>query len=260
MGRRPSEIDLDRAALELARLEYPELNAGETIAALDRYAAEIADRAEDLSDGANFVATANAYLFEELGFAGNEDDYYNPDNCFLNRVVETKLGSPIALSLLYMEVARRLAKPVAGIGLPTHFVVRYDDGEYATFIDPFHKGMLLDAAGCCRLIQAESLDSELLDPVDKRSMAMRIANNLRQIYFSRRDSVRALRLLDLLLEADPESADDHKQRAVMLLQQRRVVPALAAFRRYLEFAPDAQDRDRIEEEIRNLALWLASRN
>jgi regulator of sirC expression with transglutaminase-like and TPR domain len=260
LGRRSSEIELDRAALEIARLEYPDLDAGAFVATLDRYAAEIADRVEDLSDGARFVETANAYLFGEMGFAGNDDDYYNPDNCFLNRVIETKRGSPIGLSVIYIEVARRLAKPVAGVGLPSHFLIRYDDGEYSTFIDPFHRGMLLDVAGCCRLVQAESIDEELLAPVDKRSIAMRIVNNLRQTYFSQRDSDRVLRLLDLLLEADPESADEYKQRAVALLQQKKVGVALGAFRRYLELAPEAPDRERIQEEIRNLAFWLASRN
>ncbi len=260
LGRRPSEIELDRAALEIARLEYPDLDAGRYVAVLDRYAIDIADRTEDLSDGPRFIESANSYLFEEMGFTGNDEDYYNPENCFLNRVIETKLGSPIGLSLVYLEVARRLARPVVGIGLPTHFLVRYDDGDYSTFIDPFHKGALLDTAGCCRLLQTESIDEEFLAPVDKRSIAMRIVNNLRQTYFSNRDSERVLRLLDLLLEADPDSPDEHKQRAVALLQQRKVGVALTAFRRYLELAPDAPDRRRIQEEIRNLAFWLASRN
>jgi regulator of sirC expression with transglutaminase-like and TPR domain len=260
LGRRPSTIELDHAALEIARLEYPDLNTGHFVSELDRYADAIASRAQDLSDGRCFVRTANAYLFGELGFKGNDDDYYNPDNCHLNRVIESKLGVPISLSVIYLEVARRLAKPVAGIGLPGHFVVLYDDGDFATYIDPFHSGTLLDAEGCCRLAEAESLDPELLAPVDKRSIVMRMINNLRQIYFSNRDSARALRLLDLLIDADPSGADEHKQRAVALLQMKKIPAALRAFRRYLELSPDAPDRERIEEQIRNLAFWIASRN
>lgn len=260
LGRKPSPIELDRAALEIARLEYPELHGGEAISALDRYAAMIADRAQDLSDGQRFVETASAYLFEELGLRGNQDDYYNPDNSYLNRVIERKLGIPITLSVIYIEVARRLAKPVFGIGLPGHFLIRYDDGDYSTYIDPYHGGTLLDAEGCCRLAQAESLEPEYLAPVDKRSIAMRMINNLRQIYFSRRDSTRALRLLDMLIEADPIAADEHKQRGVALLQMQRIPAALAAFRRYLELSPDASDKERIQEQIRSLALWLASQN
>jgi regulator of sirC expression with transglutaminase-like and TPR domain len=109
-------------------------------------------------------------------------------------------------------------------------------------------------------VQAESLDPEMLAPVEKRSIAMRMINNLRQIYFSRRDSERALRLLDLLIEADPGSADEYKQRAVALLQQKRISAALGAFRRYVQLAPEAADRGEIDEQIRNLSFWLASRN
>ncbi len=140
LGRRPSRIEIDRAALEIARIEYPDLDAGAFISQLDYYALAIAERARDLSDGRSFVQTANEYLFGELGFRGNEEDYYNPANCCLNRVLETRTGIPITLSIVYMEVARRLAKAVGGVGLPGHFVVRYDDAEYSAIIDPFHGG------------------------------------------------------------------------------------------------------------------------
>lgn len=260
LGRRPTGIELDRAALEVARIEHPDLDAGRWIAELDRYAAEIADRAHDLSDGENFITTTNAYLFGELGFRGNSDDYYNPDNSFLNRVIETRLGIPITLSVIYIEIARRLAKPVTGIGLPGHFVIRYDDGLFSTFIDPFHGGAMVDAAACTQLAQVEALEPEMLEPVDRRSIVMRMINNLRRVYFSKRDPEKALRVLDLLIAADPKCADEHKQRAVALLQQHRIVDSLASFKRYLDLAPEAPDRERIEEQIRNLAFWMASRN
>ncbi len=260
LGRRPSRIELDAAALEIARVEYPDLDAIAEIARLDYYAFEIAGRARDLSDGASFVEAANEYLFGELGFRGNETDYYNPDNCCLNRVIETKLGIPITLSIIYIEIARRLAKPVSGVGLPGHFLVRYDDPGYSAIIDPFHGGAIVDVAQCCHLAQVESLDEGMLDAVDRRHIAMRLINNLRGIYFTRRDGAKALQVLDLLLEATPDSAEEHKQRAVALLQQHRMAEALAAFKRYLELSPDAPDRDRIEEQMSSIAFWLASRN
>jgi regulator of sirC expression with transglutaminase-like and TPR domain len=260
LARRASPIELDRVSLEIARLEYPDLNAAEAIGELDRYALAIAERARDLSDGQKFVETANEYLFGEIGLRGNDEDYYNPDNSFLNRVIESKLGIPITLSVIYIEVARRLAKPVSGIGLPGHFLIRYDDGDYATFIDPYHGGVLIDTEGCCRLARVETLEPEYLAPVDKRSIAMRMINNLRQIYFSKRDSFRAIRLLDLLIAADPAGAEEHKQRAVMLLQAKRIPAALASFRRYMELYPEAPDREQIQEQIRNLSFWVASQN
>jgi regulator of sirC expression with transglutaminase-like and TPR domain len=265
LSGRPSTLELDRAALEVARLGYPALDPAPWIAALDRHAFAIADRCHDLSDGARFIQTANAYLFGELGLRGNQDDYYNADNSCLNRVLELKLGLPITLSVIYIETARRLAKPVSGVGLPGHFAVLYDDGRYSTFIDPFHGGALVDAAGCRQLAQMEvqeldTLDPEMLAPVDTRSIVLRMINNLRRAWFGSRDSEKALRLLDLLIAADPNSADEHKQRAVALMQLQRIAESLAAFERYLELAPGAPDRERIQEQMRSLAFWMASRN
>jgi regulator of sirC expression with transglutaminase-like and TPR domain len=260
LAHRPSRIDLDRAALEIARIEYPELDAGIWITELDRHALAIAERARDLSDGRSFIEAANEYLFVEAGFRGNEDDYYNPENSCLNRVLETRRGIPITLSVIYMEIARRLSKQVSGVGLPGHFIVRYDDNDYSALIDPFHGGAILDTAQCCHLAQVDSLDHGILDPVDRRYIAMRIINNLRGIYFGRRESAKALQVLDLLIEAAPHSADEHKQRAVALLQQHRMQDALSAFKRYLELSPEAPDRERINEQIHNIAFWMASRN
>ena len=260
LGRRPSDIELDRASLELARIEDPELDSNRWIAEIDDLAARVADRADDLSSGLSFIEATNRVLFEELRFRGNYADYYNPANCCLNRVLESRLGVPITLSVIYLEIARRLAKPVTGIGLPGHFIVRYDDGELATFIDPFYGGTMLDESGCQQLAQVEVLTAEMLAPVDKRHVAMRIVNNLRQVYFSQGDTGKALRVLDLLIAADPASPDEHKQRAVALVQEKRGAEALSGFRRYLELAPDAPDREQIEEHMRDISQWIASRN
>ena len=258
-GRR-TEIELDRAALQIARIEYPDLDADAAIAELDRHAFAIAERARDLSDGQHFVETASRYLFEEAGFQGNQEDYYNPDNSCLNRVLETKRGIPITLSVVYIEVARRLAKKVKGVGLPGHFIVRYDDFDYAAWMDPFHGGRLLTLEDCCRLAQTEEIEIKLLGPVDNRHVAMRMLNNLRGIYFARKDGEKALEILDLLIAAAPESADEHKQRGVALLHQQRTRESLGAFQRYLELWPDAPDREAVEEQMRSISFWLASRN
>ncbi len=260
LAGRPTEIELDRAALQIARIEYPNLDAAAAIAELDRHAFAIAERAQDLSDGRNFIETASRYLFVEAGFQGNREDYYNPENSCLNRVLETRRGIPITLSVVYMEVARRLAKNVKGIGLPGHFIVRYDDRDFAAWMDPFDGGSVLTLADCCRLAQMEEVEIKALGPVNTRHVVMRMLNNLRGIYFARKDAEKALEILDLLIAAAPESADEHKQRGVALLQQQRTREAMSAFQRYLELSPEAPDREGIEEEIRNISLWLASQN
>ena len=161
--------------------------------------------------------------------------------------------------MIYIEIARRLSKQVSGVGLPGHFIVRYDDPEYSALIDPYHGGAILDAAQCCQLAQVESLDHGMLDPVDRRHIAMRMINNLRGIYFARHEPAKALRVLDLLIAAAPDSADEHKQRAVALLQQQRM-------RRLSPRSSDIWNCRRrlrtgsaIEEQIHNIAFWLASR-
>jgi regulator of sirC expression with transglutaminase-like and TPR domain len=146
------------------------------------------------------------------------------------------------------------------VGLPGHFLIRYDDEKYSALIDPFHGGAIIDVAQCCRLAQVDSLDERMLEPVDRRHIALRIINNLRGIYFARRETGKALQVLDLLIEADPTSADEHKQRGVALVQEHRMHEGAKAFRRYLELSPEAPDRDRIEEQIQSIAFWLASRN
>jgi regulator of sirC expression with transglutaminase-like and TPR domain len=264
LAGRPSTISLDRAALEAARVDDPALDAERYIAELDRHAFEIAERAHDLSDPECFIRATNDYLFTEHHFRGNNDDYYNPHNNLLSRVLDTGLGVPITLSVVYIEIARRLAKPVRGIGLPGHFVIRYDDGDFSTFLDPFRGGAALTPEGCLAIAQEitgnQNPDPAWLEPSEDRSIIMRILNNLRGAYFSRRESAHALNVLDLLIAANPAAAEEHKQRGVALMGLDRIADSLAAFRRYLELAPDAEDRDAIQSRIHDLAFWLASRN
>jgi regulator of sirC expression with transglutaminase-like and TPR domain len=260
LARRPSGIELDQASLEVARVQYPDLGVVSYVRALDHHAANIADLAGDLSDGERFVETTNRYLFGELGLRGNNEDYYNPENSLLNRVLDTRLGLPITLSVIYMEIARRLAKPVSGISLPGHFIVYYDDNDYSTYIDPFNGGALIDIAGCCELAQRESIEPGMLEPADRRSIVMRMVNNLRNAYFSRREPANAERVLNLLIAASPDHPEEHKQLGVALLQQERMAESLQSFRRYLELFPGAPDRDTVQEQIRNLNHWLAARN
>ena len=260
LAGRPSSIELDEASLLLARIEYPDLDREAYIAMLDDMAAVIADRATDLSEGQDFLNTTIAYLFGTLRFRGNGDDYYSPDNSCLNRVLETHRGIPITLCVIFIEVARRLAKPVAGIGLPGHFIVKYEDEEGIAFIDPFNEGAIIDEARCYELAQMETPDPTILEPVDKRYIVMRMINNLRGVYFSRREPGKVVQLLNLILEASPNSAEEYKHRGVALLQQSRLAEAGRDFRKYLELSPGAPDRERIEEQLKSIAFWMASRN
>jgi regulator of sirC expression with transglutaminase-like and TPR domain len=258
-------LELDRAALELAAIEYPDLDPGAFITILDSYAVELAGHLPDICTGEQFVSAANAYLFGELGFTGNAQNYYDPCNSCLNEVLTSRTGIPITLSLVYMEIARRLAKPVFGIGLPGHFLVQYDDGRYSTFIDPFHGGALLSSEECFDLARRSSGEQYVNDPallahVNKQQIIRRMINNLRTVYFFRRAHTKALKVLDLLLAANPDSADEYKQRSVVLLEMKNYAGARNSLERYLALAPDSPDREEMEKQLRAIKRYIVGMN
>jgi regulator of sirC expression with transglutaminase-like and TPR domain len=256
LAGRGAHIELDEAALQLATIEYPQLEIESFLRLLDSHAARIGDR---LPAAAGFVAAANHYLFEEVGFIGNEEDYYNPANSCLNEVLTSKRGIPITLSVIYIEIARRLKQPVFGIGLPGHFLVEYNDGFYSTYIDVFRGGRLLEASDCYTLAGAAP-DVALLARVGKEQIIARMINNLRGIYFSRGAHRKSIQVLSLLLEANPRWAELYRQRGVAHLQLEQIRAAKADLERYLELAPGAPDREAVEGQLVSLARWLVSMN
>ena len=132
-------VPLDGAALEVAQIEYPMLHPAPWLGVLDRHAQEIDLRAGTGADGATFLQTAHEYLFEELGFRGNQQDYYSPLNSCLNHVLDTRQGIPISLSIVYMEIARRLGREVRGVSLPGHFLMLFRQDAFAVYLDAtFH--------------------------------------------------------------------------------------------------------------------------
>lgn len=254
------EGNLDEAALEIARFEYPELDLAANLLQLDSLARELRGRVADLSDGPEFVLAARKFLFHELGFHGNEVDYYSPRNSCLNHVLERRTGIPITLSVLYLEIARRLEMPVFGVGLPRHFVVEYNDGTFSTYIDPFHDGRFLKPADCYELAGARVADPALLRRASKREILARMLHNLRAAYVRAQRFDQALNVLDLMIDTGREPADALKQRAILNLQQKRFARARQDLERYLDLVPDAPDRAEVREQIQALARWIASVN
>src|ERR1044071_173584 len=178
------EFDLEKASWLFARTEYPEINIDGYQALLDNYATDLRECVDFEDPAEKILATINQYFFTELRFAGNEANYYDPENSYLNRVIDRRTGNPISLCLLYILLARRLRLPVAGIGLPGHFVCRYQSTAAEVYIDPFNGGKFLTKADCIQyLVHGNySLRDENLAPVRPRRMLHRICNNLHQIY------------------------------------------------------------------------------
>jgi regulator of sirC expression with transglutaminase-like and TPR domain len=256
---------LDRAALELATLEYPELDIDPWLRVLDGHASALAERIPANAPGDVFIATANEYLFQEQGFSGDTANYYDPRNSCLNDVLESRSGIPITLSVVYMEIARRLARPVYGVGLPGHFLVLYDDGEMATYLDPFNGGTSLTAAECYALARRATNadvphDPALLAPVTHRQILLRMTNNLRGVHFQRRNFSKALRVLDFLIGVFPDSAEEHKQRGIVHAELGNWSAARGDLQRYLALAPAATDRQEVEGHLQSIQRQLAEMN
>jgi regulator of sirC expression with transglutaminase-like and TPR domain len=191
------EFDLEQASWLLAQTRYPEINPEAYRALLDSYAADVTERlATAGSAPAKVLVTLNRYLFEELGFRGNEENYYDPDNSYLNRVLDRRTGNPINLCLVYLVIARRLKLPLAGIGLPGHFICRYQSSAAEIYVDAFNRGKFLNKADCVQyLLQANySVRDDYLSPVSPRRMLLRICGNLHQIYQNLRQTEAATRL------------------------------------------------------------------
>lgn len=177
-------LDVEMGAWRLAQTQYPDINLAAYQALLDSFAAELRERLGHHPGVTSSLATINEYLFSELGFVGNEQNYYDPDNSYLNRVIDSRTGNPISLCLLYLVLAKRLQLPVVGIGLPGHFLCRYQSPIAEAYIDVFNRGRLLTKAECIHYLKQAGhgyLD-DYLSPITPRRMLLRICANLHQIY------------------------------------------------------------------------------
>ncbi len=258
-------IDLARAALAIARTEYPQLDSDLYLAILQAQAQRVRSRLARNPTAPETINVLNTVIFGEEHFRGNVQDYYDPRNSFLNEVLERKMGIPITLALVYEEVARRIGLPLLGVGMPGHFLLKhYDVDGRQVILDPFHGGSLLTPQECQkRLDQIYSgqmqLQSEFLSCVSRRRWLTRLLNNLKTIYLSSRNFRKALVMADLILAIYPRSPEDVKQRAALRYNLGQMRNALMDFEDYLKMLPEASDADDIRAVIlairRNLASW-----
>jgi regulator of sirC expression with transglutaminase-like and TPR domain len=178
------DLDVEEGAWLLAQTQYPDTNIEAYQALLDSHAGELRERINFGADPEQLLTIINEYLFGELGFVGNEESYHDPENSYLNRVMDRRTGNPINLCLVYLLLARRLRLPVIGIGLPGHFVCRHQSASGEIYIDVFNHGKLLTKADCINYLVHSNygLQEGYLAPVTPRRLLMRICGNLHQIY------------------------------------------------------------------------------
>lgn len=214
-----ARIDLGRAALLIASEEYPGLDILRYVAKLEVMAAAVRPRLADVEEPLVKIQRLSTYLFKERGFRGNTDQYYDPRNSFLHAVLVRKLGIPITLSIVYMEVGRRVELPCEGVGMPGHFLVKHV-GVDDVYVDPFNGGRILSREACQALLQELysgqlTFQDSFLDPLTKKQILARMLQNLKAIYVQAKDYPRALSAVERLLLIQPGAEQEEKDRAAL---------------------------------------------
>ncbi|MFO0731820.1 MAG: transglutaminase-like domain-containing protein [Nitrospiraceae bacterium] len=191
------DMDLETGAFVLARYAYPMLDVPAYASLLDRMAREVREQIGNRVSGEETVKALNRYLFTECGFKGNTKNYYEVENSYLNRVIDRRTGIPISLSTVYLLIGKRLQLPVHGIGMPGHFLVKFDSDKYKVFIDCFNGGALLTEKNCARFLTEAGygFEERFLQRSPTRAILTRMIKNLLAIYSKLDDPLKKSRLL-----------------------------------------------------------------
>ena len=251
--RQPDEqINLERAALYIAQEEYPDLDVDEYLNALDTIADDIREQLSIESYPLKIVKTINHYLYENLGFVGNTENYYDPCNSFLNDVIDRRTGIPITLSLVYLAIAQRLDFPMVGIGMPGHFLIRPIQEDMEIFVDAFDQGEILFPQDCQDRLnqisgQLVEMQPQFLAAVTPRQFLARMLTNLKAIYLNRGELEKVLTAIERILILFPDAAFELRDRGILYFRTNRWVEARQDLEAYLEAVPMADDLDTIRK-------------
>lgn len=257
-------IDLAQAALLIAQDEYPDLDIDKYLTRLDEMARAVRTQVMAAGNPGRIIDVLNDFLFDELGFTGNHQDYYNPRNSFLNDVLDHRIGIPITLAAVYIEVSRRLNLPVHGVGLPGHFIVQYEGAEPA-FIDPFNAGERLTETDCRRRLREifgapVAFRPEWLEPVGNRQILTRMLYNLKGIYIRQEDPRRAILVVKKILAVKPDAYTELRDLGSLHGMVGNYSDALIYLQQYLVHRPDAPDADSVRSHMRRLMTHIARWN
>ena len=258
-------LRLDEAALAIAAEEYAGLDEAAYLARLDALADQVQRRAPAPLRAATTLKALRDLLFQEEGFKGNEKSYYDPRNSFLNEVLDRRLGIPISLSVLFMEVARRVGLQLEGVGFPGHFLVKLRP-EFGPeiFIDPYNGGELLSAEECVgrfkHLSQGREFEPRFLQGVAPRQILGRMLHNLKRIYVEQGDDVRAFWVIDRLLLLSPDAIDEVRDRGLVEARLGLKPAAARDLAAYLEKEPSAADAGEVRDLLATLRAHPAMLN
>ena len=256
---------LDRAALLIAAEEYRELSIESYLSKLDGLAERVASHLHGDAGPHETLTRMRTVLVEEEGFSGNTEDYNDPRNSFLNDVLDRRLGIPIALSTVYMEVGRRIGFCLQGIGFPGHFLIKHCTPSEEIVVDPFHTGRIMADADLQSQLDTNfggriRHEPKLLATITSREFLFRMLANLKSIYVRARDTERALAAVERMLVLAPENSREHRDRGVLLAQLDRPLEALSVLAKYRELEPDANDADGVDSLMKQLKVKIGMNN
>ena len=247
-------FSLDRAALAMASDEYPNLDIRDYLRRLDMLAARAEVLIGEDDEPVNVIESINQVLFVQEGLRGNETDYYDPRNSYLNEVLDRRLGIPISLSVIYIEVARRIGFPIKGIGFPGHFLVKHVTRKRDIIFDPFNLGRILTPKDCQELLDkihkgSVSMNASLLQPMDKRAIITRMLYNLKGVYIEKEQHYKALAAIEKILMLNPWTPSEIRDRGMLYMQTSLFAKALADLETYLARAVAPEDSAYIRNHI-----------
>jgi len=213
------------------------------------------------------IQALNRFLFQEQGFAPNTDDYYDPRNSYLNDVLERRTGIPITLSILYMEIGRRIGLPLKGVSFPGHFLVKCHVEEGTVVLDPYCNGASLSLHDLQQRLRevkggevSRAIVASMLVAANKKEIIARVLRNLKAIYSSREDDDRALAVMDWIVALAPSAADEVRDRGLLYAKLECFRAALSDLEQYLQLSPGAEDGEDIRKRVVELRQLVARLN
>ncbi len=265
LARLPEDaIDIIHAGLLIGRLAYPRLDEIAYRQYLDETAQKLGSRLGKTAEIGGRIAALNTIMFEDEGFQGDSQHYFNPDNSFLNRVIDRRRGIPITLSVLYIEIGRMAGLNLSGIPLPGHFITALFNESGRLYIDPFNKGEILTEQECLNRIkkppvEASQLDIQQVPPASKRDILSRMLRNLKAVYVHTQRDINALEVLHWILSLNPDATAELRERGLIYEALGNLHQARLDLERYISLVPEAGDREHIERKIqafRENPQWL----
>ncbi len=265
VSRDETTLELDRAALLIAAGEYPRLDVEEYLAELDAFADMARARDDAFADPLVRIRRLSNLLFDELQFRGNAEKYYDARNSFLNDVIDRRLGLPITLSVVMIEIGRRIGLKLFGVGMPGHFMAKYADDEQEIFVDPFHGGRIVNEERCQDMVSEMykgqmKFHPSFLYAVGKKQILARMLQNLKGIYSRAKNYHQTLAMIELALLVNPEALAEIRDRGMVCFALGKYGQARMDFEEYLRRSPQADDASEIKKRLIQLRQKQAQLN